>query len=56
MEYLLLFIISLIITFVLIFLPYGKCPRCGGKLKKSFFDASIDKQVYKCEDCSKEYI
>lgn len=56
MEYLLLFIISLIITFIIVFLPYGKCPRCGGKLKKSFFDASIDKQVYKCEFCGKEYI
>ena len=40
----------------LVKLPYGKCKRCGGKLKKEFFDAELDRYVYKCEHCGKEYI
>ena len=33
-----------------------RCPRCGGKLINIYYDAEIDHNVYKCEDCGKEWI
>lgn len=33
-----------------------KCPRCGGKMINLYYDAEIDHNVYKCEDCGKEWI
>ena len=33
-----------------------RCPRCGGELHSTFFDFTIDKQVYKCSKCGEEYI
>lgn len=34
----------------------SECPECGGKLKAEMFDMNINKMVYKCEKCNKEWI
>ena len=46
----------IVIAVVIALLPTGKCPYCGGKLKKTFYDAEINRQVYECEFCHKKYI
>ena len=48
--------IMIFAVIVYFFAPDGKCPDCGGKLKRFYYDAEIDKDVYKCESCGKEYI
>lgn len=55
MDFIILGIVILVIAFV-VFFPNGECPRCGGRLKKSFYDSEIGRQIYKCEDCGEEYI
>lgn len=33
-----------------------KCPNCGGEMRSIFLDMKIDKVVYKCKKCEKEWI
>lgn len=46
----------IVVCVVIMFLPTGKCPRCGGKLRHHHYDGSIGRNVYKCVDCGKEYV
>lgn len=32
------------------------CENCGGRMKEKFLDMQIDRIVYKCEKCGKEWI
>lgn len=32
------------------------CPDCDGEMESEFFDMSIDKMVYKCKQCGKEWV
>ena len=32
------------------------CPDCGGILKYEFYDPIRKKNVYKCQDCEKEWV
>lgn len=32
------------------------CPECSGRMKGEFLDMTIDKVVYKCEKCGKEWL
>lgn len=32
------------------------CPECNGVMKTECFDMKLDKLVYKCTVCGKEYI
>lgn len=32
------------------------CPECNGKVKSEYLDMTIDKLVFKCTKCGKEYI
>lgn len=32
------------------------CPECKGKVKSEYLDMTIDKLVFKCTKCGKEYI
>jgi uncharacterized protein with PIN domain len=34
----------------------GVCPECGGILQAYMLDMIIDKMVWKCDKCGKEYI
>ena len=31
------------------------CPECGGIMESEFLDIEIDKMVYKCTKCGKEW-
>ena len=33
-----------------------ECPACEGAMKCHMYDAEFDKNVYKCDDCKKEWI
>lgn len=33
-----------------------KCPSCGSKMYGEFYDMEIDKMVYKCESCGKQWV
>ena len=39
-----------------IFLKKAKCPDCGAELEEAFYDPNIDKVVYKCPECGKEWV
>lgn len=32
------------------------CPLCGGEMKVEMFDMELDRLVYKCKKCGKEWI
>lgn len=33
-----------------------KCPCCGGIMDVAFIDMEINKMVYKCRNCGKEWV
>lgn len=47
-------IIAIVIT--LCFLLKPKCPDCGGIMDYELHDMTIDKPVYKCRKCGKEWV
>lgn len=32
------------------------CPECGGRMKSEYLDMEIEKLVYKCKKCGKEWV
>lgn len=49
-------IVMCVVLIAFIFLPYGKCPKCGGELELWSYDGKIDRNIYKCKSCRTEYI
>lgn len=35
---------------------YLECPSCGGRMDVAFIDMEINKMVYKCRNCGKEWV
>ena len=48
--------VMLLVFFVVTLFIKPKCPDCGGKMTYVYYDAEIDRNVYKCEDCGEEWI
>lgn len=52
-------IVLLIVAILIVLLLKSiklRCPECGGELKNDCYDSFIDKCIWRCKRCGKEWI